>query len=197
MPQTLSRFEAAALGHVVRRRSFLGVLRVSRSKVLLETRINLKRGPEERLPKVSPGMEKGDFRLTERSTGGQSIVESLIQRAHQTGCRIVTHLPQRADHVMRARAQKCPRKTDQTFSRIRPGAAAVAGRDGHEARVDGMLNDVASIKLKRIVGSACIRQDDCGIEGISAAGNPVCDKVDEGELLRLAGQICARSCFFM
>ena len=77
-------------------------------------------------------------------------MKALIQVIHETGSGFITHFPKRANHIVRARAQKRPCEANQSFTGKRALSAAIAGRNRDELRMDRMLNDFAGVEFEGV-----------------------------------------------
>src|SRR5919204_6201915 len=77
-------------------------------------------------------------RRSRRLTASETGVEVRHQR-----CRgLIVHIPEAGDHAPRARAQECPGKSDETFTRVRAFARAAAGRHRYELGVKRRVRHV-------------------------------------------------------
>src|SRR5580692_5792861 len=88
--------------------------------------IELKWRPVERLAEAV-GVEQGKLGGTKRRLRTATFLEFVVEFVHQAGRRSIADFPKGADHVVSARAQKCPRKAHQSFARVSTSACAVAG----------------------------------------------------------------------
>lgn len=86
--------------------------------------------------------------LAQRCGRRQSVFQPLIQRTHQARRGFIAHLPQRADDIVCARAEKRPRQADEALSNVRARSAPIAGGDRDQARADRVSYDVARVKLE-------------------------------------------------
>ena len=58
---------------------------------------------------------------------------SGVEIVHEFRRGVVVHFPQCGDDLVRAGVEECPGESDQSLTRVRARARAVATGDGHEA----------------------------------------------------------------
>ena len=156
--------------------------------------VELEGGPVERLAEGFPRVEKGELGLAQGGTGLLFVLEILVQAPHQLWRGLIADFPECADDVVRSSVEKSPGEPHGAFPRIGSRAAPVARRDGDKPRVEGHLNDVASVELEGVFGCRRTGKDDGGIQRVGAAGHAMGNEVNEGELLRVAIEVGRRSC---
>src|ERR1019366_10301587 len=98
-----------------------------------------------------------------------------------------------SDHIVSAGADESPGEPHQSFTRVRTLSRAAACGNGDEFSPQGVTNDVAGIKLEGVRFRIHFGQYNGRVERTLPAGRPMCDKMNVGEALRLAGQIRGRT----
>ncbi len=153
--------------------------------------VELEGRPVEGLAELAAVADESELGLAQGDGGGLASFEAGVEGVHEARGGVVGDLPQRADDGVCAGVEKGPGEADESFAGVLACAGAVAGGDGDELGVDGMLHDVARVEFVGAFGGA--GEDDGGVEGVSSAGHGVGDEVDVGELGGIAGEVVCRA----